>query len=190
MQLSLPVFGHTTSWTRYGLVEGVVGRGSQCGARAVTFACVVPEPILTRFVTSHDRMPCIGRVITGVLRGRRVATADVPTVGAATKVKRPAAGIKALDTAWAAWRNRGIDRDLFCHGSARLRLTFSSAWLGDSRTPSCVKDRRVLVLALVITVHVLPTAPSPPSEPHNSRSCYAKSNQTQHERISSFVTAA
>ena len=60
---------------------------------------VVEEPILIGFKTLDNRMPSIDRVMTGVLRGRRVATADVTAVGAATQVKPPTARLQTLDTA-------------------------------------------------------------------------------------------
>ena len=65
--MSLPVSGHATSWTRRGLVEGVmVGRG-QRRAAYLPLVCVVPVPILAGLETLNDRMPGTGRVVACVL---------------------------------------------------------------------------------------------------------------------------
>ncbi|CAN5212257.1 hypothetical protein BH18ACT5_BH18ACT5_01440 [soil metagenome] len=88
------------------------GGRSQRRANCVTLARVVPEPFLAGLVTLNDRMPGSSRVVAGVLRRRRVATADMAALGTATKVEPPTAGCEALDTTRAARRYCGIDKDL------------------------------------------------------------------------------
>src|SRR4051812_25119098 len=94
----------------------------QLGAVDRLLAGEVPEPVLAGLEATYHGVASSGGMFGGVLTGRRVATANVPTPRAATQVKPPTVGSQALHAAAAARRHAGIDAVILRHAS-RLRCS-------------------------------------------------------------------
>ncbi|HEX7498389.1 MAG TPA: hypothetical protein VF344_08000 [Candidatus Limnocylindrales bacterium] len=109
MQTLLPVAWYPSGRSRRGLIERVVVWRSQHGAVYVVAGHEVPEPVFIRLVAARHRMPGFGGMSVGVLRGRRVATADMAASGAPAQMEPPTAGFLALDAARTARGFRCID---------------------------------------------------------------------------------
>ena len=62
-------------------------------------------------------MACLGGVMAGMLRGRRIAAADMSAVGAAPQVEPPAAAGEALDAAGAAGFRRDVEGSPIDHAA-------------------------------------------------------------------------
>jgi hypothetical protein len=125
VELTPPVFGHETSGPGHGLVERVVPWRGELGTLRIGLGRVVPEPVLAGLIALDDRVPFSHRVTAGVLRGRRVATPDVPASGTAAQVEPPPVGRQALDAARTARRDVPIDQDTVVHGTILPRLATS-----------------------------------------------------------------
>jgi len=83
------------------LIERSMGRRSQLWSLHLV-AARKSRTILARFEAASDPVPRGGRVPAGVLRGRRIAAADVAARCATAQVEPPAARLQALDAAGAA----------------------------------------------------------------------------------------
>jgi len=77
VKVPLPIWRHTALWTGHRLVEWVIGRRGQRGTVGILVGRVVPEPVLSGLEALHDGMLAGVRVLAGVLRRGRIATADV-----------------------------------------------------------------------------------------------------------------
>jgi hypothetical protein len=109
VQLALPVRRDAAGWSWHRLVERVVMRRCEDGTLEELFLHVIPEPILAGFEALGDRMALSGGMSAGMLRRRRVATADVPAFGAAPEMEPPAIGGEAFHAPCAARRRVEID---------------------------------------------------------------------------------
>ena len=83
MKVALPVRRHSPGGSRRRLIERMMLRWGERRTVVELLGGVVPEPVLTGFEAADQRVPRIGCVVAGVLRGGGVATADVPALGAA-----------------------------------------------------------------------------------------------------------
>jgi hypothetical protein len=141
VQVSLPVSWHAAARSRYGLVQRVMlGRG-QVRTGEVLLGPEVPEPVLARLVAPDDRVPRVGRVVTGMLRWRRVAAADVAAGRAPAEVQPPPSGGETLDASCAARRYRRINVHFVPHPSSptaafgdNLANTRATSTAGSGRT--------------------------------------------------------
>jgi hypothetical protein len=122
VQVALPVSGHPAGRPGHGLVDGMVVRWSQSRTVDEILRRVVPEPVLARLVTADHGMPGVGRMVARVLRGRRIAAADVAASGAPAQMEPPATGGEALDAARSARRDRRIDVRFAGHRPLLRRL--------------------------------------------------------------------
>jgi hypothetical protein len=105
VQMLLPVVWNPPSRTRRWLAERMVLRWGHWESLARPIRPIVIEPILAGFKAADDPMfLCVG-VSGRMLVGRRVATTDVSTGGAAAKVEPPALDFCALDAAVTTWRS-------------------------------------------------------------------------------------
>jgi hypothetical protein len=109
MQTLLPVARYPSGRSRRGLIKRMVIWRSQHGSVYVVAGPEVPEPVFIRFVAACHRMPGVGGMSVGVLRGRRVATADMAASGASAQMEPPAAAFLALGAARTAGGYRCID---------------------------------------------------------------------------------
>lgn len=83
MEVALPVPRHPPGGSRRRLVERMVLWWGERRPVVELFGAVVPVPVLAGFKAADQRVTGIGCVVAGVLRGGRVATTDVPALGAA-----------------------------------------------------------------------------------------------------------
>src|SRR5436190_12156300 len=109
VQQSLPAWGDPAGGARHGLLQRVVPRRDQLRTLEKLLGRVVPEPILAGLEALGDGMAGSGGVAACMLRGRRVAAADVAAAGAAAEVKPPAPRGEAFHASRAARRHRWID---------------------------------------------------------------------------------
>ena len=112
---------HAPGQYRRRLIERMVTRRRELRTAEVLLPRVIPEPGLARLVALDDRMLDVERMAARVLRGRRVAAADVAAMGAPAQVEPPATGCQALDAAGTARRDRGIDVVRVRHSCHLLR---------------------------------------------------------------------
>jgi hypothetical protein len=83
MEVALPVCRHSPGGSRRRLVERMMLWWGERRTVVELLGAVVPEPVLARFEAADQRMPGIGCVVAGVLRGGGIAAANVPALGAA-----------------------------------------------------------------------------------------------------------
>lgn len=83
MKVALPVRRHSPGGSGRGLVERMMLWWGELRTVVELFGAVVPVPVLAGFEAADQWVTGIGRVMACVLRGRRVAAADVPALGAA-----------------------------------------------------------------------------------------------------------
>jgi hypothetical protein len=114
VEVALPIPGHPTGGSGYGLVHGVMLRRGERGAFVEFLRSEVPEPILSRLEAADDAVLRTLRVRGGMLTGRGVAAPDVAALGAASQVEPPPPGIFALDAAGSARGNCRIN-PFICH---------------------------------------------------------------------------
>src|ERR1700730_15485975 len=104
VQSSLPISGHGARRSWHRLLERVVSGRDQLGAVEILLGGVVKEPVFVRLVALHDRVPRVGRMVTGVLRWGRVTASDVSTTRAAAQMEPPTIAGDAFDTSRTAGR--------------------------------------------------------------------------------------
>jgi hypothetical protein len=113
----LPVVRHFPCRSRGRLIFRVPPRLSELLARDHLASPVIVKPGFSRFEAGRDRMSRGMGMLRGVLTGRTIATADVPTFRTAAQMQPPSACRKALHAALAAWRRIRIDSMAFSfHG--------------------------------------------------------------------------
>jgi hypothetical protein len=83
MEVALPVRRHSPGGSRRRLVERMMLWRGERRTVVELFCAVVPEPVLARLEAADKRVTGVGCVVACVLRGGRVATTDVPALGAA-----------------------------------------------------------------------------------------------------------
>ena len=97
--------GPGTGWS-----SGMRVRRRELRTVVVRGGLVAPEPVLLRFEGADQGVAGISGVVPRVLRGRAVAAADVPAVGAPAQVEPPATGGIALHAARSGRRQLRVDR--------------------------------------------------------------------------------
>jgi hypothetical protein len=69
MEMALPIRRHPPGGSRRRLVERMMLWEGQRRAVVELLGAAVPEPVLARFEAADQRMPGLGCVVAGVLRG-------------------------------------------------------------------------------------------------------------------------
>jgi hypothetical protein len=105
MEVPLPVSWDLPARTRRRLIERMMLRWGERGPLVELLGVVAPEPVLARLEAANHWVLVSGGVLARVLRGGRIAAADVSALGAAAQVKPPPALGQALDTAGPAGWN-------------------------------------------------------------------------------------
>src|SRR3954449_12985563 len=90
-----------------------VGRRER-GPLVIRLGVIAPEPVLAGLEGTDHGMILLGRMVHRVLRGRAVAAADVPAVGATSQVEPPATSGIALHASGPRWWELRTDR-IGCH---------------------------------------------------------------------------
>src|SRR5271154_6210119 len=122
VNVALPVARDPAGGPGHRLFGRVMPRRYEPRAGERFLGLVVPEPVLAGLEALHDRVPGGLPVRGAVLRGRGVAAAHVPALGAAAQVHPPAAGGVALDAAGPAGRHRWLDARYLSHWCAPSSL--------------------------------------------------------------------
>ena len=109
VQVSLPIRGHPTGWTRHGLADGVALGTCEWRTLVEIVRGIVPEPVLPRFEAPHQRVSRIARVFRRVLGRRAVTATDVPALRASPEVEPPSFVREAFDATITARYDRWIN---------------------------------------------------------------------------------
>jgi hypothetical protein len=110
VQQRLPVGGHPSRGSRYGLTCRMRVRRKQFRALDHPPRLVIVEPVLTRLKAGDDRMPGRRRMLRCMPTWRAIAASDVPTLGAPAEMKPPTPrGRQALHAPVAARFRSRID---------------------------------------------------------------------------------
>jgi hypothetical protein len=118
VQQPQPVVGHATGRAGYGLADRVLLRRRQGRPLAELLGPVVVEPVLAGLEAVDDRVPGVGGVVAGMLRGRRVTAPDVAALRASPEMKPPpVGGVETVHAPRAARRDRHINA---VHGQRAL----------------------------------------------------------------------
>src|SRR5262252_2788450 len=115
VQLALPVGGDLARGPGGGLLQRMVLWRDQLRSFERALRLKIPEPVLTWLEAADHRVAGRAGMSAGMLAGRRVAAADVPTARAAPQMKPPAVAGQALHTALATRRHARVDALIVGH---------------------------------------------------------------------------